>query len=489
MATIIETDETGGRGAGLAFPGDPGFQDATGVFNLYAPPRPVAATTARTVAEVRAAIRHADAAGLTVRVHATGHSAAAARPMRNALLIRTRLGGGADGVRIDPARRTARIAAGTPWGAVVEAAAEHGLAAPHGSSPTVGAVGFLLRGGLNVYGRKVGLGTAAVRAVEVVTGDGEARRVDPRHDPELFWALRSGGGGFGVVTAVEIDLFPAAGIVGGAAYWPVEHAARLLEVWLAWSARAPEEATTAVRVMNLPPLPELPRVLTAGPVFCVAGVVVAETADAAAAAGSHAEDLLGPLRSIAAPLLDDWGPRPLRGALDVFSDPPEPVPFVGDHMLLADLGAAGAAAFLEATGAGAHPGGGPRPRSPLVIAALRQLGGAYRCADPAQGPIGPVEAAYAYSGSGIAADPAGAASVLERCATVREALLPWDTGRTMPSFVERFDQPQGHLRPDQIHALDRIRGRVDPRGLFRDDVSPHATALGREPDRAGRAAG
>src|SRR5207249_396476 len=101
--------------------------------------------TVHTIDQVRAAIAHARAEGMRVRVQATGHASAAVRAMDEALLIRTRLD---DAVAVDPRRRVARIPAGTPWGAVVEAAAPYGLTAPHGSSPTVGAVGYLLRGGL-----------------------------------------------------------------------------------------------------------------------------------------------------------------------------------------------------------------------------------------------------------------------------------------------------------------------------------------------------
>ncbi|MEN3539941.1 FAD-binding protein [Microbispora sp. ZYX-F-249] len=452
------------RDPGLALPGSPAYDAATAVFNLAAPAEPAAALTARTVDEVRGAIGHAAATGRRVRVHATGHASAAVRPMRGSVLIRTRLDGG---VEVDVRRRVARVPAGTLWGEVVEAAARHGLAAPHGSSATVGVVGYLLRGGLSFYGRAVGLAVNRVRAIELVTADGEHRRTDATLDPELFWALRGGGGGFGVVTAVEVELFPADLVITGAAFWPAAHARRVLDLWRRWTLDAPPEATTSLRVMNLPPLPGVPPALAAGPVVCVDGAILA--ARGPAAARSVAEDLLGPLRSVAEPVLDTWQEATPAAVPGVHMDPADPVPVVGDHMLLDELGDDGAEAFLGAVG----PGSG----SPLVVAGLRQLGGAFAVPDPAGGALNHLPARYSYAGSGPPLGPVTPQALRDHCAKVRAALSPWDTGTTVPSFVESFDQPQGHLGHDEVRRADLVRLRVDPDGLFRDDIAPGATTL------------
>ncbi|WP_214410537.1 FAD-binding oxidoreductase [Sphaerisporangium fuscum] len=450
----------------VAWPGEPAYQDATEVFNLVSPARPCAAVTVTTVAEVRAALRFAASRRLGVRVHTTGHASATARSMRDALLIRTRMKGA---VEIDPGRRLARIPAGTRWGAVVAAAAPYGLTPPHGSSPDVGVVGYLLRGGMSFYSRKVGLAANSVRAVELVTADGELRRVDAATDPELFWALRGGGGGFGVVTAVEVALFPVAKVITGAAFWPAAHASRLLREWRRWTVEAPWEVSTSARIMNLPPLPEVPTVLSAGPTLCVDGVVLIESEDDIPAAERRSEELLAPLRKVADPVMYSWELTEPADVLSAHMDPSDPVPIVGDHMLLREIGDEGVDELLRVIG----PGSG----SPLITAGLRQLGGAYAVPDPSGGALSHLDARYAYSGAGVPGGTLTAGAIREHCARVRFTLSPWDTGRTAPTFVESFEQPQGHLSPDGIAAVDRVRERVDPGGLFRTDTMRNTTGL------------
>jgi hypothetical protein len=459
MTTLGERDAT------ISLPGDAAYDAATQVFNLSAPAEPVAAVTAHTIEQIRAAIRYAETEGRPVRVHTTGHAAGAVAPMDGAVLVRTALHGD---VEVDAGRRVARIPAGTRWGAVVEAAAPHGLAAPHGSSGTVGVVGYLLRGGMSFYGRKVGLAANSVRAIELVTADGELRRVDAEHDPELFWALRGGGGGFGVVTAIEVALFPVAGVITGAAYWPAAHASRLLAAWRRWTLDAPPEATTSLRVINLPPLPDVPPELAAGTMISVDGAVLSATADTTDAE-RYAADLLGPLREIAPPVMDTWELTSAAAVLHAHMDPADPVPFHGDHMLLGELGDDGAAEFLRVVGEGSG--------SPLIVSGLRQLGGAFGTPDPTGGVLSHLDARYSYAGSGVPFDPEVGQALHRQAAVVRAALAPWDTGRTAPSFVESYDQPQGHLDDAQVAAVDAVRARVDPRGRFRQDIAPNATAV------------
>ncbi|GIE30578.1 oxidoreductase [Actinoplanes italicus] len=441
-------------------PGSPAYAAATEVFNLAAPVEPAAAVTATSVPEVRQAVAAAESANLPVRVHSTGHAAATARPMRDSLLIRTRIGGG---VEIDAGNRVARIPAGTSWGEVAEAAEPYGLAAPHGSSPLVGAVGYLLRGGISFYGRQTGIAANSVRAVELVTAGGRVRRADADRDPDLFWALRGGGGGFGVVTAVEVQLFPATEVVTGAAYWSATDAERLLTTWLDWTRTAPWAATTTVRLMNLPDHPDVPPALRVGTVLCVDGAVLGGAGGERIAAG-----LLDPLRAVAPPLLDTWASAAPAAVLQTHMDPTEPFPVYGDHMLLRDLDEQAVSALLRVAGHGSG--------SPLTNVEIRQLGGALAVPSPFGGALDHLDARFAYLGGGV---PLGvtAEAIRARTAVLRDTLRPWDTGTTTPTFAANVAQPQRHLDANRIEAVDRVRARVDPAGIFRDDIAPNATAL------------
>jgi hypothetical protein len=307
-----------------------------------------------------------------------------------------------------------------------------------------------------------------VRAVELVTADGELRRADATTEPELFWALRGGGGGFGVVTAVEVELFAATDVITGAAYWPAARAEELLSIWRRWSLIAPDEATTSIRVMRLPPAPDVPPVLAEGPAFCVDGAFLGTDGDPDRVQDQY-DELLGALRAVAEPVLDTWARTTTSAVLQAHMDPSEPMPVVGDHLMLSEIGEEGVLTFLDAVGESSG--------SPLVVAGLRQLGGAFGRPDPAGGVLDHFDAAYAYLGAGIPGGPVTVEDIREHSAKVRVALTPWDTGRTAPTLIEHYGQPQGHLTDEQVSAVDRVRSTVDPQGLFRGDVMPGTTAL------------
>lgn len=439
-------------------PGSPEYGAATTVFNLAAPAEPALALTATSVDEVRSTLAWARSSGLPVRIHSTGHAAASARTMHNSLLIRTQLHGG---VRIDPERRVARVPAGTTWGEVIDAAAPFGLAAPHGSSPLVGTVGYLLRGGISFYGRATGVAANSVLAIELVTADGEHRRVDAQSERELFWALRGGGGGFGVVTAVDLELFPLRQVITGAAYWSSARAEDLLSTWLDWSKTAPRACTSTLRIMNLPDHPSVPPTLRDGPVVCIDGAVMGADTDIA-------DDLLRPLRGLAPPLLDTWRSAAPAAVAQTHMDPTEPFPVYGDHLLLNDLPDQAATALLEAAQ--------PNVPSPLTNIELRQLGGAFAERSPSGGVFDHLAARFACLAGGVPFGDFTADDITARCRFLRGALGPWTSHLTAPSFVEHISQPQGHLSPDQVEAVDRVRADYDPSGLFTRDVSPQATA-------------
>src|SRR4051794_14257749 len=235
--------------------GDVEWDEARLAWNLAVDQNPAAVVLAESAADVAATVAFAKAHALRVAPQGTGHGAAAIGDMSDTILLKTER---MRGVTIDPERRIARAEAGTIWIEVVEAAAEHGLAALAGSSPDVGVVGYTLGGGLSWLARKHGIGANQVTAIELVTADGELRRVDRDNDPDLFWALRGGGGSFAVVTAIEFNLFPYEHVYAGILWFPVERATEILTAWRAWTDTVPEELTSVGRIMQFPPLPFIP---------------------------------------------------------------------------------------------------------------------------------------------------------------------------------------------------------------------------------------
>src|SRR5215469_10784663 len=254
----------------LVLPASPQYDTTRRAWNLHADQHPAAICVAARVEHVQAAIAYARGHGLKVAAQTTGHLAQTLPDLRDTLLLRLELHDG--DIAVDPVARTARIKAGARWRDVVEAVAPHGLAVMHGSSPSVGVIGYLLGGGLSFYGRAHGLAVNHVRAFEVVTADGARRRVDRRNGTDLFYALRGGSGNFAVVTAVELGLLPYAEVTGGAMLFPADRAFALLRAWRNWGRTAPGTITTTFRLLRLPPLPEVPEPLRAVPTVFASGL-------------------------------------------------------------------------------------------------------------------------------------------------------------------------------------------------------------------------
>jgi FAD/FMN-containing dehydrogenase len=242
----------------LVVPGDPSWDEARLAWHLAVDQRPEAVAIPENLHDVIEIVLWAREEGFRVAPQGTGHNAPALGDLAGTVLLKTHR---MRGVAIDPVSRTARAEAGAIWIDVVKAAAEHGLAALAGSSPDVGVVGYTLGGGLSWLARKHGIGANQVTAIELVTADGEFRRVDRENEPDLFWALRGGGGAFGVVTAIEFNLFPITEVYAGHLFFPVERAGEVLRAWRDWTETVPDEITSVARILQLPPIEEIPEPL------------------------------------------------------------------------------------------------------------------------------------------------------------------------------------------------------------------------------------
>ncbi len=236
--------------------GDAGWDDARRAWNLAADQHPFAVALVESAEDVAEVVRVAGAHGLRVAPQGTGHGAKTLPALAGTILVKTAM---LRDVAIDAGARRARIGAGARWGDVIGPAAEQGFVVLHGSSPDVGVVGYTLGGGLGWLARSRGLAADGVAAIELVTAAGGLVRADREHEPDLFWAVRGGGGSFGIVTAIEIELFETPDLYAGALFWPVERAAEVLRAWRDWAATVPDEVTSLGRILHVPPLPTCPR--------------------------------------------------------------------------------------------------------------------------------------------------------------------------------------------------------------------------------------
>ena len=421
----------------LVLPSDPTWDEARTAWNLAVDQRPAAVVLAESAADVSETIQAARSAGLRVAPQGTGHGATPLGDLSDTILLRTTR---MRGVSVDPRRRTARVEAGVLWQEVTDAAAEHGLAALAGSSHDVGVVGYTLGGGISWLARKYGLSSNAVLAA--VDAEGNERRVDYENDPELFWAIRGGGGAFAVVTALEIRLFPVAEIYAGTLFFPIDGAREVLSAWLELTDSAPEELMSAGRLMRFPDLPMVHEPVR-GKEFALVEI---------AYLGSEADgiELTRPLRELG-PVLDTTAIIPARRLSELHMDPPAPVPGIGDGRLLEALSIEAVEAIVAS--AGAESG------STLLSVEVRQLGGALARRAEGDG------AAFL----GIAPTPELGAKTRSYVERVLEAVDPWDSGRDYLNFRE--DRTTGErLFSGETHGrLRTIKAAVDPENVIRSN--------------------
>ncbi|MFG1681287.1 FAD-binding oxidoreductase [Nonomuraea sp. NPDC049269] len=420
-------------------PGDEGYDGERAGFQALAHHRPDVIVGVTDAADVRAAVAHAAANGLPVAVQATGHGMPIAA--EGGLLISTRR---MTGVRIDPEAATARIEAGVRWERVIEEAARHGLAPLSGSAPSVGAVSYTLGGGLGLMARRYGYAVDQVRAVEVVTADGELREVTAATEPDLFWALLGGRGNFGVVTALEIGLVPVAGLYGGGLFFDL--ATGVVQRWAEWTQGLPEEMTSSVAVIPFPDAPQVPEVFR--------GRRVAHVRIAYTGGPAEGERLLEPLRAVGPRLVDSVKELPYTESGSIHNDPAEPMAYYATHSLLRELPAQAVDALLA---------------TERAILEIRHLGGAL--AKPGLGPVVNRDAEYqvgVLSRLAPGGDPGEVRPLHQR---VREALSPWATGGRSLNFLYGENAAPDQVRlaydPDDYRRLVALKAVWDAGNLFR----------------------
>ncbi len=422
----------------VVLPADPGWDAARQAWNLAVDQRPFAVALPESAEDVVSIVEFAGVHGLRIAPQGTGHGAASLESLEDTILVKTER---MRDVEIDPAARIARVGAGALWMDVVEPVAAHGLVVLHGSSPDVGVVGYSLGGGMGWLARRYGLSANSVTAVELVTADGRLVRADRENEPDLFWAVRGGGGNFGVVTSIELALYEVGEIYAGAMFWPVERAGEVLRTWRTWVDGVPDEVTSLGRILHLPPIPDIPEPLRGKSFVVVEAVFLGGEREG--------EELIRPLRELG-PAMDTFAAVPPVALPHLHMDPPKPVPGVGDGMFLDDFPAAAIDAVV-ATGV-----------PPLLSYEVRQLGGALARPSAANGAVGSFDAGFVMYAVGFAMTPEMGQAVEAAVDRAKEALAPWESKRTYFNFSERPVEPGAALPARDLPAAAEGQGRLRP---------------------------
>lgn len=443
-------DDLRTAGAARVFqPGEPGYAEAVAGFDTGVEMAPPVVVEAQGAAEVAAAVDVAAQHGSEVTVLGAGHGRLRAASDGLAIAMRS-----LHAVEVDAAARTARIEGGCTWEPVLAAATPLGLAPVCGSAPGVGVAGYLLGGGLGPLASGLGYSSDYLRSADVVTPADGLITVSADTNADLFWALRGGKGGFGVVTSVTVELPALDRVFGGGVYFAAEDAAAVLHAYAAWAPRLPEASTTSVALLRLPPLDALPEEIRGK------RVVHARFASLDSADGARAQ--LADLRAVARPLLDTVGPLPYGELGRVHGDPTAPMPVANGAAALAALDGEAVDAVLGAADLAAD--------LPLSAVEIRTLGSATRVAPPPGDAVGGRGTPQLLN---VYAAPIPGLADGERLAAARrvlDATAPWHADVQLVNFVGRANDASDVDRcwsAEQNDQLDRIRDRHDPERLFR----------------------
>ncbi|MET7462463.1 FAD-binding oxidoreductase [Nonomuraea sp. NPDC005501] len=412
-------------------PGEPGFDAARSPWNLAVEQSAAAVVEAADADDIAALVRHARVAGLGIATQPNGHGATGRTD--GAILLRTRR---LDALRVDPVTRRARIGAGVPSGRLQAAAAPYGLTGLPGSSPVVSVTGVALGGGLSWFGRAHGWVADSVTAFDVVDAEGRQRHLTAESDPDLFWALRGGGGDFAVVTALELSLHPAPHLYGGRTLWDGEHAPAVIDAYRRITAAAPDTLTAWLDLLHFP---------GSAPMVAVDATYIGDE--------SEARDLLAPLDGLPQPLSDSRRVMSVAELGSITAEPTDPGAGSSRGELLTDLDDTAVKTLLA------------EPIAPLLSVQIRHLGGAL--AGPSDSPHGPLAEPYALYLFGIPADPATAAAVTARQRGLAGSLPV--SGRKPYTFLNPGETAADAFTPAALARLRGVKRHHDPHNVFRSN--------------------
>ena len=437
---------------------DAGYEGARKVYNAMIDRHPGLIARCTDVADVIAAVKFARDQKLAVAIRGGGHNGGGLGVCDDGLVIDL---SGLRGVRVDPIGRTARVAGGAVWGDVDHATYPFGLATPSGIISTTGVGGLTLGGGIGHLSRKLGLAIDNLLEVDVVLADGSFVTANAEKNSDLFWAVRGGGGNFGVVTSFVFKLSPLGMVYGGPMVWPLERAAELMRFWDGIMTDAPEDLNGFFLFLKVPPGPPFPAEWHAK---TACGVVWAYTGPL-----DRAEAVFKPIRQFGPPAINLVGPLPqpaLQGMFDALYPPGDQWYWRADFVK--ELSDEAIKRHVE------HGSQVPTIKSTMH---LYPVNGAVHRVGQNDTPFSYRDAKYAEVIVGVDPDPANAERITSWCKSYWDALHPYSMGGAYVNFM--MDEGQERIRAtyrDNYDRLAQIKKKYDPTNLFRvnQNIRPSA---------------
>ena len=450
--TLPATDVFAGLAEALpgqvTLPTDPNYDADRHCFAVAVDQRPLAVVHVQDAQDVVTAVRYAIEHGMTVSAQPIGHGATLAT--NGTIMLRTRA---MQEIHVDPDQRIARVGAGVKWGELCAATSGYGLTGLAGSNSDPSVTGFSVSGGLSWFSRKHGIAAHSILAVELVDAQGNLRTVTADSDPDLFWAIRGAGGDFGVVTAIEVQLFPASELYGGRIMWPLEMARPVLRAWHAITQNAPDELTMWAHILRFPPVDFLPEPIR-GKNFVTVEFAYLGSAE-------EAETLVAPLRELPAVCIDATGEFPVANLSDVCQEPTDPMPTMEWSELLTDLDVETIDKVVDVAGADAP--------NALTVLQFRHLGGALARGTADEGPNAAITEQYQVFTLGVPMVPELVPAIEASTAAVQQAVADKRSGRTFYTFLCADADVTRAFPAESLARLREIKQDVDPNGVFRSN--------------------
>lgn len=416
----------------VLLPDDDGFDQAATAWNLTVRQPVAAVVEAADADDVAALVRYARRAGMTVTAQPSGHGASG--DVEGLILLRTGL---LNEVEVRAQERVVRVGAGVKWGQVLAAAGPLGLTGLAGSAPGVSVTGYTLGGGVGWFSRMYGLASDSVRAIDIVDADGEPGRVTAESDPELFWALRGGGGDFAVVTALELELYPAPVLYGGRVIWPEHRTREVYDAFMEITADAPRELSVWINRLQPPGAP---------PMVTLDLAYLGE-----AAQGQH---LLARIDKIEDAIFDSRGVVPVADLGDIAAEPTDPTPSIARAELLTGLDADAVELLLA------------KPVQPLINVQVRHLGGALAEPGGGAGASGAVAEPYLLGMVGLGLPHAADATRAKQAEVVAD-LEAHISGRKPYTVLSPGDTAAQSFSGSTLARLRETKRARDPHNVFR----------------------